>query len=160
MAPELILENKYNIKADLWACGVILYEMMYGKNPFEKPTSMPQLAKKMKDGTISFPTRYSVDCINLVKSLLTIDPIRRIEWTDFFNHPWLSNEEEYKQDNIDSTQYESAVSGYDGDDDYINDYVVLDDVDMKKIKLYQSDVHFGTSSIYQFVVNTIGYLIS
>lgn len=167
MAPELILENKYNIKADLWACGVILYEMMYEKNPFEKPTSIPQLSKRMKDGTISFPAQYSVNCINLVKSLLTINPRQRIEWIDFFNHPWISDRPSDRMSDkisdrilenidLDLTQYQSMLA----DDDYINDYVMLDDAEMKKIKSFHSDVQINASSIYQLVINSIGYLIS
>lgn len=38
MAPEILLSNEENIvfteKADVWSLGIILYEMMYNKHPF------------------------------------------------------------------------------------------------------------------------------
>eukprot|EP00427_Karlodinium_veneficum_P002351 CAMPEP_0169177106 /NCGR_PEP_ID=MMETSP1015-20121227/66323_1 /TAXON_ID=342587 /ORGANISM="Karlodinium micrum, Strain CCMP2283" /LENGTH=106 /DNA_ID=CAMNT_0009251851 /DNA_START=126 /DNA_END=443 /DNA_ORIENTATION=+ len=33
MAPE-VLARKYNLACDLWACGVILFELLSGKLPF------------------------------------------------------------------------------------------------------------------------------
>jgi serine/threonine protein kinase len=34
MAPELLLGEEYNKQIDWWAVGIIIYEMIYGKNPF------------------------------------------------------------------------------------------------------------------------------
>ena len=33
MAPE-VLEGIYNEKCDVWACGIILYMLIFGKPPF------------------------------------------------------------------------------------------------------------------------------
>jgi serine/threonine-protein kinase len=38
MAPEQLVALPVDARADLWACGVILYEMLTGANPFEAPT--------------------------------------------------------------------------------------------------------------------------
>ena len=35
MAPEILLGQKYSIKADIWSLGVIFYEMLFGFCPFE-----------------------------------------------------------------------------------------------------------------------------
>jgi serine/threonine-protein kinase len=39
MAPEQLVALPVDARADLWACGVILYEMLTGVNPFEAPTA-------------------------------------------------------------------------------------------------------------------------
>ena len=38
MAPEQLVALPVDSRADLWACGVILYEMLTGTNPFAAPT--------------------------------------------------------------------------------------------------------------------------
>ena len=35
MAPEIVNNEKYDRTVDWWALGIMLFEMMYGKLPFE-----------------------------------------------------------------------------------------------------------------------------
>ena len=91
MAPELLIDSVFNIKADLWSYGVILYEMLYGNNPYNFPTSLTQLKDCIINKKIKISDGYSTNCILLLKSLLIVDPATRIDWTSFFNHPWFSS---------------------------------------------------------------------
>ena len=34
MSPEIISRNEYSTKSDLWSLGIIIYEMVYDKNPY------------------------------------------------------------------------------------------------------------------------------
>jgi serine/threonine protein kinase len=88
MAPELLSDRKYTIKADLWSFGVIMYEMLYGTNPYNYPKSINNLLELMKTEKIVFKEIYSSECLSLVKSLLEIDVNKRINWESFFKHPW------------------------------------------------------------------------
>ena len=91
MAPEMLIDNKYNMKADLWSFGVIMYETMFGFCPFNYPKNISQLCEKIKNHTVTYPIDYSSECIDLIKLLLTTEPKNRITWDDFFNHAWFSD---------------------------------------------------------------------
>jgi serine/threonine-protein kinase ULK/ATG1 len=88
MAPELLINRKYDTKADLWSFGVIMYEMLYGTNLFNYPKNMNNLIEVMQSKEISFSDVYTSNCLNLLRSLLQKDPKKRIEWKDFFKHQW------------------------------------------------------------------------
>ncbi len=34
MAPEILKGENYNIKADIWSIGIVLFEMLFGFCPF------------------------------------------------------------------------------------------------------------------------------
>ena len=36
MAPEILLEEKYGNKVDVWALAVLLYEILFGSLPFSE----------------------------------------------------------------------------------------------------------------------------
>jgi len=110
MAPELLVENKYNMKADLWSFGVIMYEFIYGVNPYFFPKNIPELKKLMTEQSITYQQTCSGLAVDLMKSLLVIDPRKRISWENFFNHPWFG-------ENI-----SSVIS----DVEIIDDYMVCD----------------------------------
>jgi serine/threonine protein kinase len=88
MAPELLINDKYNIKADLWSFGIIMYELLYGTNPYNFPKNIAHLKELMEKKEINFDLCYSNNAIHLMKSLLQINPEKRIGWDDFFNHDW------------------------------------------------------------------------
>ena len=48
MAPQVLLEQPYGYEADIWSIGVVFYQMLYGKYPFEAKNDMA-LLKTQKD---------------------------------------------------------------------------------------------------------------
>ena len=77
LSPEIINSKPYDSKSDIWALGVLLYEMMTFKMPFNA-NSLPALSLKILRGIYQCPSSYySKDLINLVKQCLTIEPKRR-----------------------------------------------------------------------------------
>jgi serine/threonine protein kinase len=90
MAPEILFHQKYNIKTDLWSIGVILYELVYRKFPYQAKNTV-ELIKEVKKNDIKLPDSPSVsnECRDLMKMLLVKDPIKRIGWQEFFDHSWI-----------------------------------------------------------------------
>ena len=93
MAPELLNSNgnSYTNKADLWSIGVVFYQMLYGKTPFDAK-NYKDLQKKVKEYSgsnlrFSKDVHISKECKDLLIGLLQYDPKKRIEWKNFFNHP-------------------------------------------------------------------------
>ena len=50
MAPEIVLERRYDAKVDLWSVGVILFECLFGQPPY-KSSTVEELLKKIKEDT-------------------------------------------------------------------------------------------------------------
>lgn len=85
--------SSYSDKSDLWSLGLVIYESIYGKNPFMDAMKPEELAK-MQMNPIPYPTNVAVsgECIDLMHGLLRPDPYLRIGWTELFQHPWVSPE--------------------------------------------------------------------
>jgi serine/threonine protein kinase len=94
MAPEILDKKKYSIKSDLWSVGIILYQMLYGKVPF-KSRNIISLTVEIHKNNINYKCDYpiSILCINLLTSLMTIDPDKRITWDTFFKHEWFQHDD-------------------------------------------------------------------
>jgi serine/threonine protein kinase len=90
MAPEILLCQPYDAKADLWSVGAILYEMLTGSPPFNVKTHI-ELVKILVTTKVRFPKhlRVSSECRDLLQGLLKKNRDDRISWDDFFCHPFL-----------------------------------------------------------------------
>lgn len=75
-APEVLRKNKYGPPVDSWACGVILFNILSGKLPFEGRTAK-ETVKLVKTARFEMPdadwSGISDEAKSLVKSLLQED---------------------------------------------------------------------------------------
>ena len=77
LSPEIIENQPYSFKSDIWSLGVLLYEMTALKPPFDA-NSLHELAQKIIRGKVpSIPNFYSDNLQKLITILLNITPSKR-----------------------------------------------------------------------------------
>ncbi|DBB04526.1 TPA: hypothetical protein ACH3X1_012614 [Trebouxia sp. C0004] len=93
MAPEILKSQQYDAKADLWSVGTILYELVVGRPPYNGSNHIV-LLQNIERTEARIPAtiakHLSPACIELVYSLLERNPVQRISFEEFFNHPFLA----------------------------------------------------------------------
>ncbi|XP_025089780.1 serine/threonine-protein kinase unc-51-like isoform X1 [Pomacea canaliculata] len=91
MAPEVIMSLQYDAKADLWSIGTIVFQCLTGKAPFQAqtPQQLKQFYEKHADLQPKIPEGTSPELRDLLLRLLKRNAKDRIEFEDFFVHPFL-----------------------------------------------------------------------
>jgi serine/threonine protein kinase len=105
MAPEILFKTKYSSKSDLWSLGIIIYQMVYHKHPYNNPKSISDLIKKIEIQEIDYPKTVSEKCIEIMQEILNLSPNHRLSWKELNNHAWFDNIEEDKE-NIEDKEEE------------------------------------------------------
>ena len=88
MSPEICLRKPQTLKTDVWALGIILFEMLTGQPPY-KPTSTASLKHLMETSPILIPSHLSTEMQDLLKGMLQMDPTLRFDINKVLTHPAL-----------------------------------------------------------------------
>ena len=92
--------GKYNKKADLWSIGIIIYQLLYKKLPFNATNKFELKLEKIRWTSVKLPENsnnpISDKCFDLINRLLQKDPNKRISFEDYFNHKFFSEEHKKK----------------------------------------------------------------
>lgn len=88
IAPEVIVsENYYGAAADIWSCGVILFELLAGFSPFEDSNLIDQFHKICK-AEYSFPSWFSFGARRLIAKILDPRPNSRMTIAQIYEDEW------------------------------------------------------------------------
>jgi len=89
-APEMLSGNKYQApQIDIWSCGITLYAMLCGFLPFDDDNN-DILYNKICEGKFIIPNDISFEACDLIKRILNVDPLKRINIRQIKNHPWFN----------------------------------------------------------------------
>jgi len=91
----LVLEKKgYSEKCDIWSLGVIFYQILLGKPPFNpgRGAGLMDLLALIHRQPVIFPsdTPLSDSVKDLIKRMLVYDVNKRMSFEELFNHDWIT----------------------------------------------------------------------
>ncbi|KAM6954463.1 serine/threonine-protein kinase ULK1a [Aplochiton taeniatus] len=91
MAPEVIMSQNYDAKADLWSIGTIVYQCLTGKAPFQAstPQELRLFYERNRNIVPSIPQETSGPLRHLLLGLLQRNHKERMDFEQFFTHPFL-----------------------------------------------------------------------
>eukprot|EP01063_Lacrimia_lanifica_P026141 TRINITY_DN3471_c0_g1_i1.p1 TRINITY_DN3471_c0_g1~~TRINITY_DN3471_c0_g1_i1.p1 ORF type:complete len:589 (+),score=214.98 TRINITY_DN3471_c0_g1_i1:212-1978(+) len=78
LSPELVQEKPYDARSDTWALGVVLYEMMALKHPFNAADMKSLMTKIIRVNYDPPPSYYSHELRDIVQKVLVKDPRNRL----------------------------------------------------------------------------------
>eukprot|EP00798_Chlamydomonas_sp_ICE-L_P017650 gene17650-23995_t len=81
----------YTSKVDIWAVGVLAYELVCGKPPFEVEDESQTASLIMYSDHLKFPLACTAEWCDFVKCALIKDPKKRPDANTLLEHPWVQH---------------------------------------------------------------------
>lgn len=91
--PEHLGGMNYDTKRDIWACGIILYQLLTGNRPFSDRLHIRRFLKSISSAycTKTNLKRHSTAVKDLLSRMLREDPIVRVSAIQALYHDWFHN---------------------------------------------------------------------
>lgn len=77
VAPEMLSGSEYGQSVDLWAFGILLYEILCGRTPFYS-RNREEIYMRIENGPLRFPRNLSPEVASLIRGLLDRNPNTRL----------------------------------------------------------------------------------
>ena len=88
MPPQILNNERYSIKCDIWSTGVMIYELLFGDLPW-MGRSVPDLYRNIKLKPLVFPKPIRPETKDLIIKMLKVNEEERISWKEVLAHPAL-----------------------------------------------------------------------
>ena len=88
LAPEMITKSGHNESVDIWALGVLIFEMLTGRTPFNFTGDRIQLFNNIKTLRIVWTDDFPQLAKDLVGRILRLNPKDRLTLDEIINHQW------------------------------------------------------------------------
>lgn len=97
LPPEMVLGRPYSFPMDIWALGVLTFELLTGTQPFSAPTYRDTY-RRIASVDFSFPSDLTdsdaKNAKNFVSALLVKQPEKRLTLPEILEHPFLAPTDE------------------------------------------------------------------
>ena len=107
------LSNSQKIKgkSDIWSIGVICYEMLIGKPPFDAKDK-EEFLKNVEKGNVSLPSTLSLEVISFIKAMLQPNANYRLNASPLMRHDFLAKDisKFYKKESPKETEYKFNIN--------------------------------------------------
>ncbi|KAJ8259419.1 hypothetical protein GJAV_G00169050 [Gymnothorax javanicus] len=88
LPPEMIEGRTHDEKVDLWSLGVLCYEFLVGKPPFESKR-VEETYRRISKVEVTYPSHMSEGSRDLISKLLKHNPLQRLPVQGVLVHPWV-----------------------------------------------------------------------
>ncbi|XP_025907418.1 aurora kinase B-like, partial [Nothoprocta perdicaria] len=88
LPPEMVEGRPHDEKVDLWCLGVLAYELLVGRPPFES-ASHGDTYRRITTVDLHFPASMSEGARDLIGRLLRHRPAERLPLRGVLEHPWV-----------------------------------------------------------------------
>ena len=92
MAPQLLKNEPYTAKSDIWSLGLMLYEMIFGFAPWPC-RSLEEYLSGIYHKPVCFPYNAKIgeNTKDFLHRSLVIDEDKRMSWAEVFDHPLIKH---------------------------------------------------------------------
>ncbi|ODV81931.1 Pkinase-domain-containing protein, partial [Suhomyces tanzawaensis NRRL Y-17324] len=94
LPPEMIESNEHDYNVDIWSLGILCFEFLTGKPPFEE-IDKNATYKRIAKVDLQIPEYIDDDAADLIVKLLQKTPRTRMALTKVFTHPWILKNKPY-----------------------------------------------------------------
>ena len=109
-APEFYEEGQFSPKSDLWSLGIILYYLMFKEYPYVANKEF-LLVEQIKSGKVL--KKSNDDEFNdLINKLLVSDWTYRINWEDYFAHPFFNSNNSFPNFRVKCEKHSNEIGAY------------------------------------------------
>ena len=87
-SPEMLLKKGYDTRVDIWAIGVLIFELLVGRPPFVSD-GQHSIEDNIVHGRVNWPNSMKLLAKNLITKLLKLDPDQRPTLEEILQHQFI-----------------------------------------------------------------------
>ena len=88
LAPEMVNEEGHDKSVDIWALGILLFEMLTGRTPFNLIGDQNDLYNSIINSKIIWTDDLPSSAKDLISKILCVEPGERLNLDEILEHPW------------------------------------------------------------------------